>query len=335
MRRGGRTPPISRHVPMRRSLRRFACCSIFAGRYRFRLHIVHLATAQAVEMLRAAKAEGLPVTVETCPHYLHLSRRSRSPMEPPSSSALRPSAARRTERSCGSALAAGGIDLVATDHSPCPPAMKRTEDGRFNVAWGGIASLSTALSCYVDRGVCTGLCFARHCSMDERRALRLSLACDIKLAPVEPGRDANFVIFDPEAEFIVTEDVLHYQAQRYRPTWASTCAAWCGKRCCAAKRSIATVTFRRRQHRPRIPPRRRAGTRQRMYADALPRRLDELHRRMECDDRRRPRARPCCPVADRSAWALGVASRRPLSTLPQILTASDAAWWSLAETGLA
>ncbi len=122
-------------------------------RYRFLLHIVHLSTARALPMLRAAKwEEGLPVTVETCPHYLHCAAED----IPRWSDAVQVRATdplqQRIGRRSGEGLRDGTIDLIATDHSPCPPHMKRldandpgTEAGRFDEAWGGIASLSTAL----------------------------------------------------------------------------------------------------------------------------------------------------------------------------------------------
>ncbi len=111
---------------------------------RFHLHIVHLATSQALEMLRAAKAEGLPVSVETCPHYLHFSSekiadgRTLLKCAPPIRS-------HENREELWQGLQEGVIDLVATDHSPCPPEMKRLSERDFRTAWGGIASLSLAL----------------------------------------------------------------------------------------------------------------------------------------------------------------------------------------------
>ena len=112
--------------------------------YRFRLHIVHLSTALALSELRAARAEGLPITVETCPHYLHFSAerdsRRRDTVEV-RSTYPRP----RKPRGAVAGLGEGNIDMIVTDHSPCPPEMKRRDEGRFDRAWGGIASLSVAL----------------------------------------------------------------------------------------------------------------------------------------------------------------------------------------------
>jgi allantoinase len=178
-------------------------------RYRFRLHIVHLASAQAVEMLRAAKAEALPVTVETCPHYLHLFAEqiadgaTQFKCAPPVRSKV-------NREQLWNALAAGVIDLVATDHSPCPPAMKRMDDGRFNVAWGGIASLSTALPVMWTEAHTRGFTL-RDIARWMSGAPAALAGLRHHVGAIEPGRDANFVVFDPEAEFVVTKDVLHYR----------------------------------------------------------------------------------------------------------------------------
>jgi allantoinase len=185
-------------------------------RHRFRLHIVHLATAKALPMIRAAKNEGLSITVETCPHYLHCCAEEISDgatlfkCAPP----IRGSANREL---LWAALADGTIDLIATDHSPCPPHMKRVEPiepgmecGRFDEAWGGIASLSTALS------VLWTECHRRKLSLPQ--LAQWTAATPAKLAglsafvgSIEPGKHANLVVFDPDAEFVVTPDCLHYR----------------------------------------------------------------------------------------------------------------------------
>src|SRR6202042_1933778 len=111
-------------------------------RYSFRLHIVHLATALALEELAKARDEGLPITVETCPHYLHFFAE-----EIPAGGTLfkcaPPIRSLANREALWQGLRDGIIDLIATDHSPCPPSMK---EGDFLKAWGGVASLSVAIS---------------------------------------------------------------------------------------------------------------------------------------------------------------------------------------------
>jgi len=175
--------------------------------YRFRLHIVHLATALALRDLRAARREGLPVTVETCPHYLHFAAEEIADGNTLLKCAP-PIRTRDNRERLWSAIWYKDIDLVATDHSPCPPEMKREETGRFDEAWGGIASLSVALPV-----VWTGMP-ARDLRLSD--LARLMAAQPAVLAglggrkgKIAAGYDADLVVFDPEAEIEVTPDRLH------------------------------------------------------------------------------------------------------------------------------
>jgi len=110
-----------------------------------RLHIVHLAAASALPMLREARARGLAVTVETCPHYLTFAAEEIPDGATPFKCAP-PIRDRETRERLWEALRAGEIDLVASDHSPCPPSAKALESGDFFTAWGGIASLELSLA---------------------------------------------------------------------------------------------------------------------------------------------------------------------------------------------
>jgi allantoinase len=109
-----------------------------------RIHIVHLSAASALDRLRSARAEGLPLTVETCPHYLHLSA-EQIPAGATLFKCAPPIREQANRERLWTGLATGVIDMVVTDHSPCPPAMKRLDEGNFQRAWGGIASLSVSL----------------------------------------------------------------------------------------------------------------------------------------------------------------------------------------------
>jgi allantoinase len=185
-------------------------------RYRFRAHIVHLATALALPMIRAARAEGLPISAEACPHHLHCCAE-----EIPDGATLfkctPPIRSAANRELLWQGLQEGVIDLIATDHSPCPPHMKRLEAnepgeecGRFDEAWGGIASLSTALP------VVWTDCVRRGFSLSQ--LAQWTSAAPAKLAglstydgSIEPRKHANLVAFDDEASFTVTPDVLHYR----------------------------------------------------------------------------------------------------------------------------
>jgi allantoinase len=175
-------------------------------KYTFPLHIVHLSTALALEDLARARAEGLPVTVETCPHYLHFSAE-----EIPAGGTLfkcaPPIRSRANREALWQGLRDGIIDLIATDHSPCPPSMKV---GDFRKAWGGIASLSVAISV-----IWTEM---RQRGLPLEALVRWMSAQPAKLAGLEkhkgaiaPGYDADLVIFDPDAHFTLSTEDLQYR----------------------------------------------------------------------------------------------------------------------------
>ena len=178
-------------------------------KYQFRLHIVHLSTERALDDLRAARLEGLPITVETCPHYLHFT----SEKIADGATLLKcapPIRSQKNQERLWAGLREGVIDMVVTDHSPCPPEMKREDTGRFDLAWGGIASLSVALPVMWTDANRRGFGLE-----DVARWMSFAPAAlsglGHKAGALEAGREANFVVFDTEAEFTVTTDRLHYR----------------------------------------------------------------------------------------------------------------------------
>jgi allantoinase len=176
--------------------------------YGFRLHIVHLATSLALEQLQAARSAGLPVTVETCPHYLHLAAET-IPDGATLAKCAPPIRSRDNRENLWQGLRDRTIDMVVTDHSPCPPAMKHLDEGNFKTAWGGIASLSVALPLMWTEASCRGFNLediARWMSEEPAK-----LAGCTRKGRLAAGYDADFVVFDPDAEFMVTEDRLHYR----------------------------------------------------------------------------------------------------------------------------
>jgi allantoinase len=177
--------------------------------YGFRLHIVHLSTSQASQELRAARSEGLAVTVETCPHYLHLSAETIADGATLSKCAP-PIRIRENCERLWQGLRDGTIDMVVTDHSPCPPAMKRLNEGNFRTAWGGIASLSVALPLVWTEASRRGFTLLDLARWMAAAPARLA-GCDSRKSRIAAGYDADFVVFDSDREFLVTEDTLHYR----------------------------------------------------------------------------------------------------------------------------
>ena len=174
-----------------------------------RIHVVHLADADALPLLRAARAEGLPVTVETCPHYLHFAAEEIADGATDHKCAPPIREAENRER-LWDALGAGDIDLIVTDHSPCPPAMKGLDTGDFFTAWGGIASLQLTLP-VAWKG-------ARERGYTPVHLAEWMCAAPARLAGLEgrkgciaPGCDADLVVWQPEAEFTVEPARLYHR----------------------------------------------------------------------------------------------------------------------------
>ncbi len=177
--------------------------------YKFRLHIVHLAASKALSQLRSAKSEGLPVSVESCPHYLHLTAEE----IPQGATLFKCAPPLRGRENCDElwrGLGDGTIDLVATDHSPCLPEMKRFKEGDFRTAWGGIASLSVALSVMNAEATERGFTLTDIARWMAEGPANLA-GCQTRKGRLAAGYDADFVVFDPEGEFIVTADRLHFR----------------------------------------------------------------------------------------------------------------------------
>jgi allantoinase len=177
--------------------------------YKFRLHIVHLSASAGLPELRAARSEGLAVTVETCPHYLHFIAET----IPNGGTIFKCAPPIRNKENCErlwEGLRNGTIDLVATDHSPCPPEMKKFAEGDFGAAWGGIASLSMALPVMNTEACKRGFSLNDLARWMAEAPARLS-GCDARKGRIAAGYDADFVVFEPESEFVVSKDRLHYR----------------------------------------------------------------------------------------------------------------------------
>jgi len=174
-----------------------------------RVHIVHLASADALPMLRAARASQAKITVETCPHYLSFAAED----IPDGATAYKcapPIRSKRHQDGLWRGLDERDIDLVATDHSPAPPALKGLSDGNFTSAWGGIASLQLGLSAIWTEAHARAVpleCLPRWlCETPARLA-----GIDDRKGSIAVGRDADLVVWDPESEWTVDPAALYHR----------------------------------------------------------------------------------------------------------------------------
>lgn len=171
------------------------------------IHIVHLSSAGALPLLRRAKQEGLPVTAETCPHYLCL----RAEDVPPGATEFKcapPIREGANRDALWAALADGTLDFVVTDHSPCIPGLKLPEEGDFMRAWGGIASLQLGLASVWTEAHRRGFTLedvARWMTAGPRALLGVPGGRLVEGAP------ADLVAWDPEGDFTVDGAALAHR----------------------------------------------------------------------------------------------------------------------------
>jgi allantoinase len=192
------------------------------------IHIVHLSSAKALPMLADARRRGLPITVETCAQYLWFAAEE-IPDGATEFKCAPPIRGAENREMLWTALEDGLIDMVVTDHSPCPPEMKRREEGRWDLAWGGISSLGLALPVIWTAMRQRGIGIERVGEwMAAAPARRAGLAG--RKGALALGADADFAVFDADAEWTVTPDNLHFRHKlspylgarlrgRVRETW--------------------------------------------------------------------------------------------------------------------
>jgi allantoinase len=173
-----------------------------------RAHVLHLSAAAAVGLLAQARRDGVAVTAETCPHYLALAAED-IPDGATEFKCCPPIRERANADRLWQALADGIIDCVVSDHSPCPPALKRRDLGDFGAAWGGISSLQLALP------VVWTAARSRGFGLDD--VARWMAARPAQLAglagkgQIAPGFDADLVAFAPSGRFVVEPDGLRHR----------------------------------------------------------------------------------------------------------------------------
>jgi allantoinase len=172
-----------------------------------RAHILHLSSAAALPALRAARAEGLPITVETCPHYLTIAA-EQIPDGATQFKCCPPIRDEANREALWQALLDGDIDIIVTDHSPSTAELKFAHGGDFGLAWGGIAGLQLGLAAVWTEAMRRDIPLAKVVRwMSAGPALFAGLAQKGRIAV---GADADLVAFAPAATFTVhAEALLH------------------------------------------------------------------------------------------------------------------------------
>ncbi len=200
-----------------------------ADEFQTPIHIVHLSSAgAALKLLELARKRGTPVTAETCAHYLWFAAED-IPDGATEYKCAPPIREAKNRDALWRGLESGLIDMITTDHSPCPPAMKRKDEGRFDQAWGGIASLGLALPVVWTAMRRRGIGIESIAEWMAAAPARLAGLAGRKGA-LAAGADADFAVFDPDAAWTVTRDDLRFRHKlspylgaqlrgRVRETW--------------------------------------------------------------------------------------------------------------------
>jgi allantoinase len=172
-------------------------------------HVVHLSAASAVPEVAAARREGLKFSAETCPHYLTFAAEEIADGTTPFK-CCPPIRERDNREALWAALRDGVITQVVSDHSPCTPVLKELERGDFMAAWGGIAGLQFGLSSTWTEASKRGFTLADLARWTSERTAALARLSGRKGAIVA-GADADLVIFDPDATFVVGKSEHRHQ----------------------------------------------------------------------------------------------------------------------------
>jgi len=176
-------------------------------KYKCRVHIVHVSYAGTLDIIKMAKAEGLPITAETCPHYIFFNSE-----EIPDANTLYkcapPIRDKKNNNLLKQALKEGTLDFIASDHSPAPPDIKEINTGNLQKAWGGIAGLQFLLSS-------SWSALKEELSLEQFIPLLTSHPASFlslkNQGTIKPGYAANLVLWNPEKKFLIDSSKVYHR----------------------------------------------------------------------------------------------------------------------------
>jgi dihydroorotase (multifunctional complex type) len=196
----------------------------FASETKSRVHISHLSTAQAVSIVQKAKTHGIRVTVETCPHYLTLTRKDMKKLGP----YVKMNPSLKGPKDAGAlwkGLRSGAVDIVTSEHAPGERSEKEIGWRDIWKAWGGVPTIETMLPLLLSEGVNK----ERISLVDLQRVCCTSPAKIFGLYPrkgcITPGADADLVIVDSKLRRRVRAETLHYKVG-WTPYEGRTLKGW-------------------------------------------------------------------------------------------------------------
>jgi allantoinase len=173
------------------------------------VHIVHLSSSEALPFIKEAKGEGLPFTVETCPHYLTFASEEIKDGDPRFKCAP-PIREAENRELLWQAVKDGTIDFVVSDHSPCSPHLKFLDEGDLKKAWGGISSLQFGLSTVWTEARKRGGTISDIAHWMCASTTKF-LSLDDSKGQLKKGYDADIVVWDPEEQHTIEQSNIHHR----------------------------------------------------------------------------------------------------------------------------
>lgn len=180
-----------------------------SARHGCRVHIVHVSSEHSLPLLAQARERGVSITAETCPHYLTYEA-SGIPSGATEFKCAPPIRRESAREGLWAGLQSGALDLIASDHSPCPPELKQLESGDFLTAWGGISSLQLSLPAVWTQARARGQSLIDVARWMCEAPARL-IGMEASKGRVAPGCDADLVIWNPEESFVVEAQSLYHR----------------------------------------------------------------------------------------------------------------------------
>lgn len=173
------------------------------------VHIVHLSSSNCIDTLFEAQKKGIPITVETCQHYLFFNSEE-IPDGQTQYKCAPPIRERENNDLLWAALKEGLFNVVVSDHSPAVPEIKELESGNLKKAWGGIAGLQFGLPAFWTKAIAYGLTLPQVVRLMSYNVAEF-LHLENRKGKLLPGYDADLVVWNPEESFTVTKDRIEFK----------------------------------------------------------------------------------------------------------------------------
>ncbi|WP_342514416.1 allantoinase AllB [Sporosarcina sp. FSL K6-1522] len=176
-----------------------------------KLHFVHISTEEAVEEITKARNEGQDVTVESCPHYFTITTAQFEEIGPVAKCSP-PLRNEEEQEKLWNKLIEGKIDMLTSDHSPCPPEMKHSDTNNIFEVWGGITGCQNNVDLMFDEAVLKRNVpvtdFVRMIATNPAERFNMPAKGEIAIA-----KDADIILVDANQSYVVKKEDLYYRHQ--------------------------------------------------------------------------------------------------------------------------